>query len=165
MDLGLQDRTTDLKLGEPRNKIWWVVMWSACVYKHKTERIRYLSLCSATFWFIYDFTDIDECKGNHSCHLNATCTNTLGSHVCECHPGYTGNGRNCTGEFNFPRYMYSVLRVVLHDTLDYSTAPFSRVAEKLENLSSITRFNLRLHPTYRCRKNRFFFYLEKSTFE
>ena len=53
------------------------------------------------FWFIYDFTDIDECKGNHSCHLNATCTNTLGSHVCECHPGYTGNGRNCTGEFNF----------------------------------------------------------------
>ena len=53
------------------------------------------------FWFIYDFTDIDECKGNHSCHLNATCTNTLGSHVCECHPGYTGNGLNCTGEFNF----------------------------------------------------------------
>ena len=54
------------------------------------------------FWFIYDFTDIDECKGNHhSCHSNATCTNTLGSHVCECNPGYTENGRNCTGEFNF----------------------------------------------------------------
>ncbi|CAH3157274.1 unnamed protein product [Pocillopora meandrina] len=41
--------------------------------------------------------DIDECKGNHSCHVNATCTNTKGSYVCSCHPGYTGNGRDCTG--------------------------------------------------------------------
>ena len=54
--------------------------------------------------------------------------------------------------------MYSVLRVVLHDTFDYSTAPFSRKAGRL---SPITRFNLRLLPTSRGRKNRFFFYLEK----
>ena len=47
--------------------------------------------------FSYDFTDIDECKGNQSCHVNATCTNTIGSHVCDCHPGYTGNGFDCTG--------------------------------------------------------------------
>ena len=72
-----------------------------CLRLQTQERIRYLSLCSATFLFIYDFTDIDECKGNHSCHLNATFSNILGSHVCECHSGYTGNGRNCTGEFNF----------------------------------------------------------------
>ena len=49
---------------------------------------------------IYGFSDIDECEGNHSCHVNATCNNTLGSHVCECQPGYTGNGQNCTGEFD-----------------------------------------------------------------
>ena len=53
------------------------------------------------FFYVYDFTDIDECKGNRSCHVNATCVNTLGSHVCQCHAGYTGNGQNCTGEFNF----------------------------------------------------------------
>ena len=47
---------------------------------------------------IYGFSDIDECKGNHSCHVNAKCNNTLGSHICECQPGYTGNGQNCTGE-------------------------------------------------------------------
>ena len=47
------------------------------------------------------------------------------------------------------RYMYSMLRVVLHDTFDYSTASFSRVAGKLDNLSPITRFNLRLLPTFR----------------
>ena len=35
--------------------------------------------------------------GNHSCHVNATCTNTKGSYVCTCHPGYTGNGSDCTG--------------------------------------------------------------------
>nr|XP_058951021.1 uromodulin-like isoform X3 [Pocillopora verrucosa] len=41
-------------------------------------------------------SDIDECKGNHSCLVNAACMNTLGSHVCQCHAGYTGNGTNCT---------------------------------------------------------------------
>ena len=51
--------------------------------------------------YVYDFTDINECKGNHYCHVNATCMNILGSHVCQCHAGYTGNGQNCTGEFNF----------------------------------------------------------------
>ena len=83
-------------------------MWSACVKtNHKTRRLGFLSLLSSTFFpivivlFVYDFTDIGECRGNHSCHVNATCMNTLGSHVCECHAGYTGNGQNCTGEFNF----------------------------------------------------------------
>ena len=46
---------------------------------------------------IDDFSDIDECKGNHSCHMNAICTNTKGSYVCNCHPGYTENGRGCAG--------------------------------------------------------------------
>ena len=55
------------------------------------------------FSFIRDFLDIDECKGNHSCHENANCTNTNGSHVCDCQPGYTGNGQNCTGKFGIAR--------------------------------------------------------------
>ena len=50
--------------------------------------------------YICVFSDIDECKGNHSCHVNATCTNTNGSYLCECHPGFNGNGQSCTGEFN-----------------------------------------------------------------
>ena len=49
------------------------------------------------FFYVDDFPDIDECKGNHSCHVNATCTNTKGSYVCTCDPGYTGNGSDCTG--------------------------------------------------------------------
>ena len=84
------------------------------------------------FFYVYDFTDIDECKGNHSCHVNATCMNTLGSHVCQCHAGYTGNGQNCAGEINL---VVTIFRIVLHDTFNYSAAPFSRVARQLDNLS------------------------------
>ena len=54
-------------------------------------------------FLICGFIDIDECKGNHSCHENANCTNTNGSHVCDCQPGYTGNGQNCTGKFGIAR--------------------------------------------------------------
>ena len=84
------------------------------------------------FFYVYDFTDIDECKENHSCHVNATCTNTLGSHVCQCHAGYTGNGQNCAGEINL---VVTKFRIVLHDTFNYSAAPFSRVARQLDNIS------------------------------
>ena len=50
--------------------------------------------------YIYGFSDIDECKGNHSCHVNAICTNTNGSYLCECQPGFNGNGQSCTGEYS-----------------------------------------------------------------
>ena len=44
-------------------------------------------------------TDTDECaEGLDNCSTNATCTNTLGSYTCVCNLGFTGDGRNCTGE-------------------------------------------------------------------
>ena len=49
---------------------------------------------------VCDYLDVDECNGNHSCHEDAKCANTIGSHVCECQPGYNGNGQNFTGEFD-----------------------------------------------------------------
>ena len=58
--------------------------------------------------YIYGFSDIDECKGNHSCHVNATCTNTNGSYLCECHPVFNGNGQNCTGEFNIYAIIFRI---------------------------------------------------------
>ena len=111
--------------------------WCREVLTSRTTRQRLLSLCPATFLqlqfcYVYDFTDVDECKGNHSCHVNAACMNTLGSHVCQCHAGYTGNGANCTGKFNL---FSTICRIVLHDTFDYSAAPFSCVARQLDNLS------------------------------
>ena len=77
-------------------------------------------VCVSLFVFILQeswlkachFSDIDECARNLSCHVNANCTNTIGSHVCTCHTGYTGDGQTCSGDFNkFP----SMLRKVLFD--------------------------------------------------
>ena len=41
--------------------------------------------------------DIDECEtGNDNCHENAQCTDTVGSFICSCNPGYTGDGTECS---------------------------------------------------------------------
>ena len=45
------------------------------------------------------FSDIDECEASvRVCDVNAICQNTLGSHVCSCKAGFTGDGETCTGE-------------------------------------------------------------------
>ena len=51
----------------------------------------------------------------------------------ECHSGFTGSGQNCTGEFNL---FAIIFRIVLHDTFDYSAAPFSYISRKLDNYHS-----------------------------
>ena len=40
--------------------------------------------------------DIDECLSS-PCHGNATCNNIIGSYICHCSSGYSGDGFNCTG--------------------------------------------------------------------
>ena len=45
---------------------------------------------------LFSISDVDECL-NNPCHSNATCNNTLGSFLCTCKKGFTGDGRNCTG--------------------------------------------------------------------
>ena len=42
--------------------------------------------------------DVDECVSDSPpCSINAECLNTLGSYICSCNPGYTGNGSHCRG--------------------------------------------------------------------
>ena len=41
--------------------------------------------------------DVNECLDPAACATNAICINNLGSHSCECSPGYEGDGRRvCT---------------------------------------------------------------------
>ena len=61
--------------------------------------------------FLHIVIDIDECNASaRVCDVNAHCQNTLGSHVCSCKYGFTGDGKNCTGEDRVnvlgEKYMY-----------------------------------------------------------
>jgi len=38
---------------------------------------------------------------NGGCHDQAICTNIPGSFICVCKPGYSGDGKNCAGDFSF----------------------------------------------------------------
>ena len=53
---------------------------------------------SLDFWgfFCLKNADVNEC-GNDTCHANATCNNTIGSFMCICDRGFTGDGFNCSG--------------------------------------------------------------------
>ena len=47
-----------------------------------------------------DFVDVNECKNdsdNDCDEFNGNCTNTIGSYICSCKPGYSGNGIICIG--------------------------------------------------------------------
>ena len=48
---------------------------------------------------MYIYIDDDECTlSTDDCHSDATCANTLGSFLCTCNAGYTGNGVTCIGK-------------------------------------------------------------------
>ena len=49
--------------------------------------------------------DVDECvneeENKHTCSYHADCINTPGSYKCQCHEGFTGDGKTCDGKFFF----------------------------------------------------------------
>ena len=49
-------------------------------------------------------SDVDECgEGGHNCHDNARCTNMIGSFICSCKTGFSGNGTHCKEIFQSNR--------------------------------------------------------------
>ena len=53
---------------------------------------------SSTQWRLW-IADVNECSADETndCDPNALCQNTNGSYKCRCKEGYTGDGRNCSG--------------------------------------------------------------------
>ena len=77
--------------------------YSHDVFAHTGLVVVAMLLClklqsSSTFPYVHFVPDIDECSSENDCHVNATCTNTLGSYNCTCNKGYEGDGRNCSGK-------------------------------------------------------------------
>ena len=51
--------------------------------------------------------DINECElHTDNCHMNADCTDTIGTFECTCNSGFEGDGVSCTS-------MYMGLKVLL----------------------------------------------------
>ena len=44
----------------------------------------------------FGFIDIDECTSQlDNCNMNAECVNTMGSFICICRGGFSGDGVSC----------------------------------------------------------------------
>ena len=49
---------------------------------------------------------MDECAVDLAqCGESASCTNTVGSYICNCLEGYLGIGNQCTGEYGNQEYL------------------------------------------------------------
>ena len=58
---------------------------------------------------LYLVLDINECSSNsYSCDVNGVCNNTGGSYTCACKPGYSGDGKNCTGKLYLLNKNYKI---------------------------------------------------------
>ena len=53
-----------------------------------------------------DFDECDYVNYGQRCADDANCTNTVGGFICECWPGFTGDGTTCTSQ-----YRYSIIRL------------------------------------------------------
>ncbi len=63
--------------------------------------LNYVIICRVPKYILFYSIclDIDECILNtHSCHSNATCSNTVGNFTCVCNAGWSGDGYSCSGE-------------------------------------------------------------------
>lgn len=66
--------------------------------------LTFRKLCKLIFFCTFPFTDIRECNfqaNSYPCHVRANCIELYGSYRCECINGYTGDGKNCVGNYFF----------------------------------------------------------------
>lgn len=79
-----------------------------CSSKHRKETF---SLKIYAYLVLYVSPDTDECvQSGTVCHRNAACNDTDGGFVCQCLPGFTGDGNTtCDSELLFMTLAYSPL--------------------------------------------------------
>ena len=68
--------------------------------------------------FLFEFSlsnpDVNECEEDtHSCHINATCTNTIRSYRCSCVDGFRGDGLQCQGKLTLKKSILVIFNVLI----------------------------------------------------
>lgn len=88
-----QDRRTVQPVGSRSVLMTIVICFSFSLNKDLCEAFVLCSsdLKSSSLWF----SDVDECQQD-PCHSNAFCSNVQGSYACQCHPGFHGDGFQCS---------------------------------------------------------------------
>ena len=78
---------------------------SVLAHSDIVETVSYVMVCYQTLFYrvVSSFADIDECSSEQDfpCDSNANCSNTIGSFICTCLIGFTGDGHSCEGEADF----------------------------------------------------------------
>ena len=70
---------------------------------------------STYYMHILSCLDIPECAlGRDDCHVNATCSETPGSFECTCNQGFSGDGRDCQGNFFVAVFCLCVKEINIH---------------------------------------------------
>ncbi|KAL9967080.1 hypothetical protein ACROYT_G025243 [Oculina patagonica] len=79
----------------------------ACVaVKGKSDPVGKWYDDSCTSWKMYICekpadVEVNECAADPSpCHINAVCSPTVGSYICKCKPGFTGDGKKTCADVN-----------------------------------------------------------------
>ena len=67
-----------------------------------------LNIVNSIVWttvsaFSFYIADVDECADPtlNNCDADAACTNTVGSFICACNSGFSGDGTTCSGNLFF----------------------------------------------------------------
>lgn len=74
----------------------FVILQNILLFDSFIYSLNYFFLCLSSF-----SPDVDECEAQqHDCSQFAGCLNSVGSYSCTCFSGFTGDGKNCSGEYH-----------------------------------------------------------------
>jgi hypothetical protein len=100
------------------------------------------------FVFFIIFQDIDECsnESTNDCNINANCTNTPGSYNCQCHSGFSQDGKHCTGIVEYTKI--TSITVCVCERLEFCEIAFVLIFPDIDECSE--KSNNECHTNANC---------------
>lgn len=82
-----------------RNLLLWLLFQNNVIYYDLFIPITPYILVLNENLYVPDIRECNFQAGAFPCHVNADCTETFGSYICQCKDGFTGNGLICEGNY------------------------------------------------------------------